>query len=817
MHIQKRIVKDHLSNWWYLGVVAVLVVAIGLVLANLIKPVAAYGSDDFAFTVKTDNAGTSAATEFTIPTDDGYGYNYSVDCDGDGVIDHANVIDSDVTCTYPSAGTYTVAISGDFPKIKFDDGGDKLKIIDIKQWGAMEWTSMGQSFKGAANLTSSATDAPDLSNATNMYQAFMGATSFNADTSNWDVSNIEIMAMTFYQATAFNGDVTNWNTSSVNNMSIMFCGATNFDGDVSNWDVSNVLYMDSLFCDTDKFNSDLSGWNTSKVVDMDCMFCGAASFSGDISTWDVSNVTSMEAMFDSATSFDGDLSQWQPLALENAVRMFDYSGLSKTNYHRLLAAWSELANLPSDIDFGVYGLSYYDGGIDARQKLIDDFGWTFIGDIYTNYEFNPLPPADNDDDDGGSSDGSDGGTTGGPGTSNGGSDNGNTGSTGSGSNDNGSGNGSGPGSGGSTGGGDSGSTTPPAGNGSDGGSSDGSTAPHRAKLIKLGWDIPSVSYVADHVSDMENLPFDGVVMALDDRDLLQKVFSPNPLDYNEVYAAMSAIKDTNFDTMKHNFIALYVAPVGDLDNEAAWNTAAANLGKFAKAAKLSGFEGIMLDDEAYFGDVVKYGETCDDAIYTVSQCQALARQRGYEVMQSMQANWTDLTLLVLNGPTLGDDHTAAFYLSHGVDWDNSGADSLMGAFNVGLVASTINQPAQYVDGGEIYSARTKQQFSAVRQWSKYDFPMNSSYVPSNIKSDWSKNMSSSFGIYQDDDDPGYEFTPETWKSTLINAMTYADDYVWAYTEQYDWWGAPDMWNPAPSTPIPSAWVDATRQAINSFD
>ncbi|MDN5835690.1 MAG: hypothetical protein L0H36_03575, partial [bacterium] len=71
MKIQKRIFKDQLSNWWYLGAVLVLVLAIGLVAARLIQPVAAYGTDAFAFTVKTDNTGVSNDNQFTIPTDDG--------------------------------------------------------------------------------------------------------------------------------------------------------------------------------------------------------------------------------------------------------------------------------------------------------------------------------------------------------------------------------------------------------------------------------------------------------------------------------------------------------------------------------------------------------------------------------------------------------------------------------------------------------------------------------------------------------------------------------------------------------------------------
>ena len=40
--------------------------------------------NDFVITVKTDNAGTSSSTQFTIPTDGISTYNYNVDCNNDG-------------------------------------------------------------------------------------------------------------------------------------------------------------------------------------------------------------------------------------------------------------------------------------------------------------------------------------------------------------------------------------------------------------------------------------------------------------------------------------------------------------------------------------------------------------------------------------------------------------------------------------------------------------------------------------------------------------------------------------------------------------
>jgi hypothetical protein len=50
----------------------------------------------------------------------------------------------------------------------FGGAGDRLKLLDISQWGNIAWTSMANAFQGCSNLTISAVDAPNLSGVTNM-------------------------------------------------------------------------------------------------------------------------------------------------------------------------------------------------------------------------------------------------------------------------------------------------------------------------------------------------------------------------------------------------------------------------------------------------------------------------------------------------------------------------------------------------------------------------------------------------------------------------------------------------------------------------
>ncbi|MCG8580100.1 MAG: BspA family leucine-rich repeat surface protein [Bacteroidales bacterium] len=143
----------------------------------------------FVITWQTDNPGTSADTEISIPTHPLYTYNYDVDWDNDGVFDELDVT-GDVTHNYGTAGTQTIRIRGIFPGLYFNNGGDKEKLISIDQWGTIWWETMENAFNGCANMTCLASDVPDVSYVSNMDNAFLSAALFNVNASEWDVSEL---------------------------------------------------------------------------------------------------------------------------------------------------------------------------------------------------------------------------------------------------------------------------------------------------------------------------------------------------------------------------------------------------------------------------------------------------------------------------------------------------------------------------------------------------------------------------------------------------------------------------------------------------
>ena len=95
-------------------------------------------SDHFVTTWKTDNPGQSNDTSITVHM---VGSPYDVDWDNDGTFDEFGLSGS-VTHDFGVAGTYTIRIDGSYSSIRFENAGDKDKIVSLDQWGTQTWTTM---------------------------------------------------------------------------------------------------------------------------------------------------------------------------------------------------------------------------------------------------------------------------------------------------------------------------------------------------------------------------------------------------------------------------------------------------------------------------------------------------------------------------------------------------------------------------------------------------------------------------------------------------------------------------------------------------
>ena len=318
-----------------------------------------HGSSVFVMLVKTDNAGSSNDTQFGIPVAGGT-YNYRVDCDDDGTWDATGITGS-YTCNYNAPGTYSVVIDGTISGVGFSGVTDRLKLLEIQQWGNIHWLTVANAFYNTSNMQITATDSPDLSGVTSTSGMFYGATNMNANLNNWDVSTITNMNSMFRYASSFNqpigswntANVTDfsfmfgnstfnqpigsWNTSSANTMSHMFVDNADFNQPINSWNVGNVTSMYRMFWSADSFNQDLNSWNTGSVTNFEGMFgLGATAFNGDITSWDTSSALTMNSMFMGASSFNQPIIGWDVSSLINTVSMFQ----NATAFNQPLNNWN---------------------------------------------------------------------------------------------------------------------------------------------------------------------------------------------------------------------------------------------------------------------------------------------------------------------------------------------------------------------------------------------------------------------------------------------------------------------------------------------
>lgn len=328
----------------------------------------------FIATWKTDNAGISASNQIKLPLVNGGTYNFEVDW-GDSTIDTITVWNqAETTHTYASIGTYEVKITGTLVRWAFSNGGDKLKILNISSWGNLKFINDVGAFHGCSNLTTTATDTPDLSDCTTMESMFNSATNFNGAIGNWDVSNVTNMSFMFRSATTFNQNIGTWNVSSVTNMSNMFISAIAFNQNISAWNVSSVTDMSSIFNGASVFNQNIDAWDVSSVINMSAAFNLATAFNQDIGIWDVSSVTNMSNMFSSSV-FNQDIGNWDISNVITMNKMFQSGTLTTTNYDLLLVGWEAQVEQPNVL-FNA-GTAQYSAGASAtaRAALVAN-GWT---------------------------------------------------------------------------------------------------------------------------------------------------------------------------------------------------------------------------------------------------------------------------------------------------------------------------------------------------------------------------------------------------------------------------------------------------------
>lgn len=179
---------------------------------------------------KKVSLGSSLNNEIKLPLVPTGDYDFYVDW-GDGQSNRVVTWNqSEVLHSYSRAGIYLVQIKGKIKGWRFNNSGDKLKIIEIKSWGNLTLDSSDSYFWGCDNLFITAQDIFSCLNSISLKNCFKNCSSLT------DIPGINYL-----------------NTSSIRDMSSMFENSL-FNSDISNFDFRNVTSLDNFMSDNNNFN-----------------------------------------------------------------------------------------------------------------------------------------------------------------------------------------------------------------------------------------------------------------------------------------------------------------------------------------------------------------------------------------------------------------------------------------------------------------------------------------------------------------------------------------------------------------------------------
>jgi len=332
------------------------------------------------------------------------------------------------------------------------------------------------------------------------------------------------------------------------------------------------------------------------------------------------------------------------------------------------------------------------------------------------------------------------------------------------------------------------------------------TAPPRS-LIYCGWfgnTIPTPAFVAANKAFLETQPFHGLVAYLRNDstgfNATTRTMTTTPVSATDLATLLAPMRNATFSVLRENFGLIQGSTPPDFFDD--WTVPIQNFATVARALKEAGLKGIVFDNEQYFSP---WGNYPDGMNYgrPLAEYQTQARLRGKQVMEAMIAQFPEIAVITLHGPTVSEPK-APWPLFP--TWYTG--NELLGPFFCGMMEGTTG-PAVNIDGGELYHLRSADEFRRSYDWRKFTLPsdaINCAFIPAAMRASWPGKSCPSFGVY---DRPfgGAPMDPTILRTTTANALRQTDRFVWFYAEGATYLRSPSQGGAS------ATWVDALRQAV----
>ncbi len=316
----------------------------------------------------------------------------------------------------------------------------------------------------------------------------------------------------------------------------------------------------------------------------------------------------------------------------------------------------------------------------------------------------------------------------------------------------------------------------------------GQEDPPAKKVIEWGWDEPDTKFIREHIAEMQQLPFDGLVFHVNSNkggNLTWEMWGERKFEPDEFQHAIDDLKSTTFDRFTDNFLRVNVSP-GKVDwfDDTAWSTVVHNYAIASQIAKEGGCRGFMFDVEQYNEGLYDYAQQPHRDSKTFGDYQTQVRERGRQWMQTVNQSFADITVLMTFGyriaqPGQGSDRSTAHY-------------GLLADFLDGML-DACSPETKIVDAWEFaYPYKTPKQFQE-----GYETIRTKSLEWTQNTQQYRRHVTAGFGLWMDchwrqvgwnlEDFSKNHFTPGEFENSVRLALKTSDQYVWIYTEQPRWW------------------------------
>jgi len=321
--------------------------------------------------------------------------------------------------------------------------------------------------------------------------------------------------------------------------------------------------------------------------------------------------------------------------------------------------------------------------------------------------------------------------------------------------------------------------------------------PPEKKLLEYGWDVPRPSFVAERIREMEERPFDGVLMRVPE---IGQVFQP--VQHETPAEELAALERIEWDKFTDNFLMMYAASEMDWFSDADWEAVTHNAGEVARAARIGRCVGVCFDCEPYGESPWHYPSQPHADEYSFAQFEAKVRDRGAQFVDAVEAEMEAPVIHTFFLTTLGGIMNAARAESA------AEREEILRDYSYGLYAAFVNGMLDAMDPGTVltdgnepaYYYHDRSQYFDIYHYIRQGAlgaiaPENHLKYRGQVLVAQALYVDQLFGLRAGTFESNF-MTPEEraqwFEHNTYWALTSSDRYVWLYSEKMNWWTDTDI-------------------------